>query len=117
MRPFRAIPLAALACATPAAASELHCLGISPGFMLVLRDDIARFDYLGDGMFSVTPPLALPLDGLTRLELAAHGGPVPVFLERAPCPMFGAELAFRVEIGIQTSRGMQPMFGCCREAD
>jgi hypothetical protein len=104
-----------LAC--PAPAAELHCLGLSPGFMLVLEDATARFDYLGDGVFSVTPPLALPLDGLTRLELAAHGGPVPVFLERAPCPMFGAELAFRVEIGIQTSRGMQPMFGCCREAD
>jgi hypothetical protein len=117
MLPFRAICLAALALATPAAASELHCLGTAPGFMMVLRDDIARFDYLGDGVFPLSPALSLPLDGVARFDLDTYGGPLPVFVERAGCEMFGAELAFRVEIGIQTSQGMLPMFGCCREAD
>lgn len=116
MRRLTSILLAPML-ANPAAAAELHCLGLSPGFMMVLEDSAARFDYFGDGVFPLRPALTLPLDGVARFELETYGGPVPVFVEAASCPVFGADLEFRVEIGIETSQGMRPMFGCCREAD
>jgi hypothetical protein len=109
--------LSACLAAGPAFSDTLHCLGLSPGFMLVLEGDEARFDYLGDGVFAVSPPLTLPLDGFGRFDLQSYGGPVPLYVEAASCRMFGAELAFSIEIGVQTSQGMRPMYGCCREAD
>jgi hypothetical protein len=99
-----------------AAAERLLCLGLAPGFMMTLEDETARFDYLGDGVFDLAPPLALPERGVARHEIETYGGPLPVFVERAACPILGTELAFRVEIGVQTSQGMRPMTGCCREA-
>jgi hypothetical protein len=53
---------------------------------------------------------------MTRLTLSTFGGPLPVFVERRACQAFGTVLDFTVEIGVQTSQGMQPMIGCCREA-
>jgi len=115
----RFIPLAVgatLATTSPAASDGLHCLGQSPGFMLVIDDAEARFDYLGDGVFEIAPALSLPDVGMTRMELSTFGGPLPVFVERRACQAFGTVLDFTVEIGVQTSQGMQPMIGCCREA-
>jgi hypothetical protein len=106
----------AMASATAATAQGLHCLGTAPGFMLILEGATARFDYLGDGVFDVSPPLALPGPDLQRLTLSTFGGPLPLFVERAECEVLGITLAFSVEIGVQTSQGMQPMTGCCREA-
>ncbi|WP_442639519.1 hypothetical protein [Roseicyclus sp.] len=100
----------------PLVAQTLHCLGRDPRFMLVIEEGDALFDYLGDATFAVAPPLAAPLGDFLRFEIATHGGPVPVFIERASCPILGTELAFRVEIGIETPRGAAPMTGCCREA-
>lgn len=113
------IPLATaatLAATVPAVSDGLHCLGQSPGFMLIIEDAEARFDYLGDGVFDITPALSLPEMGMTRMELSTFGGPLPVFVERRACQAFGTVLDFTVEIGVQTSQGMQPMIGCCREA-
>lgn len=114
-----AVPLAAaaaIAAATPAVSDGLHCLGRSPAFMLAIDGAEARFDYLGDGVFELDPPFTLPETGMTRLTLSTYGGPLPVFVERRACQAFGAVLDFTVEIGVQTSQGMQPMIGCCREA-
>jgi hypothetical protein len=63
-----------------------------------------------------TPPSPCPRTGTTRLTLSTFGGPLPVFVERRACQAFGTVLDFTVEIGVQTSQGMQPMIGCCREA-
>jgi hypothetical protein len=63
-----------------------------------------------------TPEFTLPETGMTRLTLSTFGGPLPVFVERRACQAFGTVLDFTVEIGVQTSQGMQPMIGCCREA-
>ncbi|MDG4648805.1 hypothetical protein P6F26_10150 [Roseibacterium sp. SDUM158017] len=116
--PLRIAPfLAAALFPAPLAGAELHCLGTGPGFMLVIDGGTARFDYLGDGVFDLEPAVTLPLDGVRRTDLRTHGGAVPLFLEEAACPIFGIELDYRVEIGIQTSEGLRPMFGCCREAD
>lgn len=99
-----------------AQADTLHCLGRSPAFMMILDDDEARFDYLGDGVFDLSPAFRLPQAGVSRLSLSTFGGPLPVFVERRACQAFGAQLAYTVEIGVQTSQGMQPLIGCCREA-
>jgi hypothetical protein len=85
-------------------------------FMMVIDGDEARFDYLGDGVFDLDPAFTLPETGMTRLTLSTFGGPLPVFVERRACQAFGTVLDFTVEIGVQTSQGMQPMIGCCREA-
>jgi hypothetical protein len=106
-----------LTLAQPAMADRLLCLGTGPGFMLDLDGATARLDYLGDGIFPLSPDLSLPRDAVARFEIGTHGGPVPVFVEPAECRILGATLAFRVEIGIETSRSGQPMTGCCREAD
>jgi hypothetical protein len=117
MKPFAALVLTAAALtAAPAASDGLHCLGRDPGFMLVIEGAEARFDYLGDGVFDLSPALTLPEVGMTRLTLSTYGGPLPVFVERRACQAFGTVLDFTVEIGVQTSQGMQPMIGCCREA-
>jgi hypothetical protein len=99
-----------------AKADGLHCLGRAPAFMMILDGDEARFDYLGDGVFELEPAFTLPQGGVTRLTLSTFGGPLPVYVERRACLAFGATLDFTVEIGVQTSQGMQPMVGCCREA-
>jgi hypothetical protein len=84
--------------------------------MVIDGDDSARFDYLGDGVFDLDPAFDPARDGMTRLTLSTFGGPLPVFVERRACQAFGTVLDFTVEIGVQTSQGMQPMIGCCREA-
>lgn len=104
------------ATATTAFADTLHCLGRSPAFMMILDGSEARFDYLGDGVFDIAPDFTVPQEGVTRLTLSTFGGPLPVFVERRACTAFGAQLDFTVEIGVQTSQGMQPMIGCCRQA-
>jgi hypothetical protein len=117
MRRLIVLTLAAMLLSAQSAASDgLHCLGRSPPFMMVIEDDTARFDYLGDGVFDLTPEFTLPRTGTTRLTLSTFGGPLPVFVERRACRAFGTVLDFTVEIGVQTSQGMQPMIGCCREA-
>jgi hypothetical protein len=50
MRRLIVLTLAAMLLSAQSAASYvLHCLGRSPPFMMVIEDDTARFDYLGDG--------------------------------------------------------------------
>lgn len=101
-----------------AAGTELQCLGTGPGFMLVLEGETARFDYLGDGVFGLSPPLSetAALPGFAQFALETSAGPLPVYVERRACPsLFGLVLPFSVEIGIQSSQGRLPMFGCCRE--
>ena len=113
-RSLASLPLL-LALAQPAAADRLLCLGTAPGFMMDLEGVTARFDYLGDAVFPLSPALVLPDDVVARFEIGTHGGPVPIYVERTECRVLGATLAFRVEIGIETSRGAAPMTGCCRE--
>jgi hypothetical protein len=84
--------------------------------MMILDGTEARFDYLGDGVFDLEPAFTLPQDGVSRLTLSTFGGPPPVYVERRAWRAFGTTLDFTVEIGVETSRGMQPMIGCCREA-
>jgi hypothetical protein len=116
MRQLLTLITAATIAATPALSDGLHCLGRSPGFMMVIDGDEARFDYLGDGVFDLDPAFELPETGMMRLTLSTFGGPLPMFVERRACQAFGTVLDFTVEIGVQTSQGMQPMIGCCREA-
>ncbi len=116
MRPVL-LYLACAVFAAPAQAFEMHCLGREPAFMLVLNDETARFDYLGDGVFDLSPPLAAPLENFTRTELSTAGGPIPVFIERRACQAFGILLPFSVELGIPAFAGQAPAIGCCRQID
>ena len=92
----------------------LRCLGFSPGFMVELSGAEARFDYLGDGVFDLSPPLGAT-DGFARHDLISHGGPVPIYLERTGCHMLQTELPIRIEIAIASSAGPLTMAGCCVE--
>jgi hypothetical protein len=84
---------------------------------MVIHDaTAARFDHPGDGVLDLEPAFTLPQDGMSRLTLSTFGGPLPAPVERRACRAFGTTLDFTVEIGVETSRGMQPMIGCCREA-
>jgi hypothetical protein len=100
----------------PLAAQTLRCHGPGARFMPGIEEGDAFFDYLGDATFAVAPPVEAPPGNFLRFEIAHHGGPVPIFIERAACPLLGTDLAFRGEIGIETPRGAAPMTGCCREA-
>ena len=101
--------------ATPASADEvgLQCLGRDPLFMLVMEGETARFDYLGDGVFDLNPPVLGPLGDFTQTDLMAAGGPVPIFIERRTCEAMGVSLPFAVEIGIPAFAGQRPATGCC----
>ncbi|AHM05192.1 hypothetical protein roselon_02904 [Roseibacterium elongatum DSM 19469] len=121
MRPILpALLLALLLPVAPARSTELHCLGTERFFILLLDGDVARFDYLGDGVFPLTPALPDTLPDFLRLSLGAYAGPIPVFLERGACPITARglplSLPWRVELGIETLGVQQPMTGCCREA-
>lgn len=100
----------------PGNGMELHCLGRDPGFMLVITDATARLDYLGDGVFEVTPPLPDPLPDFSSHALTTAGGDLPVFIERRACETFGITLPFAVELGIPAFAGRRPAMGCCRES-
>lgn len=106
-----------LSLAAPLRATELHCIGTDRFFNLLMIDDEARFDYLGDGRFDLAPPLPQELPDFLRFSLMTYGGPIPVYLERTACPVeIGTtvlQLEFRVELGIDSSIGIQPMRGCC----
>ncbi len=118
LRPVHALAVClAISVAAPVQAVELHCLGHSPGFMLVLQDQRATLDYLGDGVFDLHTPLPDPVPPFFQTALETAGGPVPVYLERASCEIFGISLPFRVELGIPAFAGQAPAFGCCRQAD
>jgi len=102
--------------ALPVQAAELHCIGQQPRFILLLDGDTARFDYLGDGEFDLSPPLTGPLWNFTRLELQSFGGPIPIFIERRACTVMGIELAFTAEVALPAFSGQRPALACCREA-
>jgi hypothetical protein len=101
--------------ATPAPAATLHCLAGPPGVMLTLSGETALLDYLGDGRFALSPPLDTLPEVFARHEIATAGGPLPVFLSRESCRIFGLDLPFAVELGIPTDEGRSPVRGCCRE--
>jgi hypothetical protein len=111
---MRALALS-LMIATPAPAATLHCLAGPPGVMLTLSGDIARLDYLGDGRFTLSPPLDSLPDSFATHEIATAGGSLPVFVSRESCRIFGLDLPFAVELGIPTDEGQSPVRGCCRE--
>lgn len=100
----------------PTHAVGLLCLGTDPGFMMVVTDDEASLDYLGDGRFSVDPALPAPLLAYSRHSLTTAGGPLPVFIERRACQVAGIELPFVVELGLPSNGALRPARGCCREA-
>ena len=51
-----------------AQAEALLCMGIAPGFLMVVEGDTTTFDYLGDGDFDLDP--ALPLAISTSIFVA-----------------------------------------------
>jgi hypothetical protein len=102
-------------CAMPAPAATLHCLAGPPGLMLSLSGETALLDYLGDGRFRLTPPLDLAPEVFGTYTLDTAGGPLPVYIRREACTIFGVDLPFAVELGIPTSEGRSPVRGCCRE--
>lgn len=96
---------------------ELHCIGLEPRFGMILYDDSARFDYLGDGTFELSPPLSAPLGAFTRFDLLSAGGPIPMFLERRACPsLAGVELDYTLELGLPAFAGQIPASACCLDA-
>lgn len=116
MRSF-ALALTCLTALPVQAEVELHCLGLEPRFGMILYEDTARFDYLGDGTFALSPPLSAPLDDFTRVDLLSAGGPVPLFLERRPCPsLAGVALAYTLELGLPAFAGQVPASACCLDA-
>jgi hypothetical protein len=104
-----------LVTATPAPAATLHCLGGPPGLMLTLSSGTARLDYLGDGRFDLVPPLETLPEAFAAHDIVTAGGPLPVYLSRETCRIFGLDLPFAVELGIPTDEGRSPVRGCCRE--
>ncbi|MFW5654242.1 MAG: hypothetical protein ACOCYW_01160 [Roseicyclus sp.] len=81
----------------PAASADVpHRLARAPAFMTILEGNA-------------------PETGLARRTPSSFGGPLPVSVQRRECGAFGATLDFPAGIGVQTSQGMQPTIGCCRE--
>lgn len=119
--PLRAAALAVpVICAAAAAAGavpghSLHCLAGPPGVMLSLSGDTTRIDYLGDGVFALDPAMPAPGFGFSSHTVATAAGPLPLFLSREPCEIFGVRLPVRVEVSLPANGGLRPVSGCCRE--
>ena len=104
---------AVLSFAAPALAERLLCMGISPGFLMVADGAATTFDYLGDGNFALDPPLPQRIEGWHATSLMAAQGGIPVLVEERTCRVAGVDLPIRIELGITTSRGLEPFVGCC----
>ena len=91
----------------------LLCLGTHPGFMMTIDGARVRFDYLGDGLFSLDPPLERGQD-YARHTLVTSRERWPVYFERRDCRVLRATLSTTVEIAVPTSAGTRPMTGCCK---
>jgi hypothetical protein len=83
MRQLLTLITAATIAATPALSDGLHCLGRSPGFMMVIDGDEARFDYLGDGVFDLDPAFDPARDGHDAAD-TLHLRRPPARLRRTP---------------------------------
>lgn len=99
------------------AAESLLCMGIAPGFLMVVESESTTFDYLGDGDFAWSPPLPDRIDGGYSTRLVTAGGDVPVYLEERACRVIGIDLPIRIELGIETSLGLTPFAGCCKRRE
>ena len=108
--------LLALALTTVAAqAEDLHCMGISPGFLMVTDGATTTFDYLGDGVFTFDPPLPDRIDDSGHAtSLVTSRAQLPVYIEERSCRAIGTDLPIRIELGVPSSEGMIPFAGCCR---
>jgi hypothetical protein len=121
LHPIRAAALAVpVICIAAAAAGAtpghgLQCLAGPPGVMLSLSGGTTRIDYLGDGVFALDPAMPAPGFGFSRHTVATAAGPLPLFLSREPCEIFGVRLPVRVEVSLPANGGLRPVSGCCRE--
>ncbi|NRB00714.1 MAG: hypothetical protein HRU32_12990 [Rhodobacteraceae bacterium] len=100
-----------------AQAEALLCMGIAPGFLMVVEGDTTTFDYLGDGDFDLDPALPLAISGGFGTRLKTAGGDIPVYIEERACRVVGIDLPIRIELGIDTSAGFTPFAGCCKRAE
>ncbi len=92
----------------------LLCLGTRPGFMMVIETDSVAFDYLGDGRYTLDPPLQGPGFGFATHELVTMRERWDVFLEERSCEVIRATLPVTLEIAVPTSAGDRPLSGCCK---
>lgn len=98
---------------TPPSAGRLLCLGTAPGFMFTATQDEVTFDYLGDGQYTLDPPLSGPPDGFGQHTLVTARERWPVYIERRACTVARATLEHVIEISVPTSAGRRPLKGCC----
>jgi len=92
------------------------CLGTEPGFMMTISGGAATFDYLGDGVYGMEPPVpSTPPEAASRHDLVTGRQRITVFLEHRACQVLGTRLDVAIEIAIPTSIGLRPMTGCCKQ--
>ena len=101
--------------ATSAAAEtgRLFCMGADPRFLATIEGDTVALDYLGDGSFTLDPPLDSRAFGFSRHILVTARERWDLYLETRACPMRGADLPVSIEIAVPTSSGLRPFSGCC----
>lgn len=111
---LRALALGLAALPAAATAETLLCLGTRPGFMMVIEADVVAFDYLGDGRYTLDPPVAAPGFGFASHELVTMRERWDLYLEERSCKVMRATLPVTLEISVPTSAGDRPLTGCCK---
>ncbi len=102
-----------LALPNAAMARKLLCQGSDPGFQLTIENGSeVAFDYLGDGTFTLDPPLP-PVATRSDHSLITARSAFDVTIETRRCRTLNATLPVRLEVRVPTAHGPTAMPACC----
>ncbi|MFQ6552267.1 hypothetical protein AAD018_007975 [Aestuariibius insulae] len=100
-----------------AEARKLLCHGSDPGFSLTIENGSeVAFDYLGDGTFTLDPPLP-PVATRSDHSLITARSAFDVTIETRRCRTLSATLPVRLEVRVPTMDGPMSMPACCLWSD
>ena len=102
-----------LACLPQVAqADTLLCLGKRPSFLITMTEATATFDYLGDGVFRLDPPLSRATATEPR-ALFSSRTEFPMFVDRRACEVRQLDMPITIRLIVPTSSGPRLFAGCC----
>lgn len=104
-----------VACLAAPASAELLCVGTDPHFLMTIDQGGVAFDYLGDGRFTLIPPVdeSEVLRSTRTHILETDQGNLPLLIKPEACPVLTSETALSLEILVITSEGPRSFHGCC----